>query len=364
MKKNHAISVVFMALTGCVWAEGISTIKELDDAALFSFAVFGDHHGASPNGGTRRENMARLDAYVKAHDQFVIGAGDHILKYYPEKAYPVGNGNSFVNFIEKDSYWNNHFYPAIGDHDNQYEAELKQNWGFGWKLFTHLHDFFNRPNVEFRQPGDRKIENGGVLYDDRKVDYYARFDNCIYPGIPAGYTVHLISLHFGNQLVFAPQTRDFMVNKFLMLSAVRTNNDIILLVSQAQSEFMEDIASVIDESQKKLILQTADFIIEGNSHTFRRHPRFDSEYPNGAVCLNVGTVILDNPENSRGYLNFHVLADPVRVTVQYIDLDAPERKLHTGPVSANYMNELSGPWIKTIGGSYQPVDWSLLDLTK
>jgi len=358
MKTIYLLLVLLTTQAVCAVPTAISTIEELDEAALFSFAVFGDHHGASRNGGTRRENMARLDDYVQKHDQFVIGLGDHILKYYPETAYPKGTANSFVNFIETDPYWNNHFYPNIGDHDNQYEADLKQNWGYGWKLFTHLNDFFNRPNVEFREPGVQKIENKGQWYDDQLVDYYAWFDHQGYPEIPEGYTVHVISLHYGSGLVFADQSRDFMMSQLENLAARRTDKDIILLVSQAQGEFVANIASSLNESQRSLLLQTADFIIDGNSHKFHRHARYDQHYSNGALCMNVGTPILKNSENARGYLNFHVLANPTRVAVQYIDLDAAERTLQEGPVSANYMNELSGPWMKTVdGGAYEPIHW-------
>ena len=90
------------------------------------------------------------------------------------------NRTRFDDVMKNDPFFHNHFYPVIGDHDNETRlyyngiSGLQTDWGRGWVIFKSLNNFFNRSDVEFRPKQSSKVLSGGKYYDDQLIDYHAK----------------------------------------------------------------------------------------------------------------------------------------------------------------------------------------------
>ncbi len=313
----------------------VSEFSDLDDGSLFHFSIMSDNDGNSPynaSTGKREVSMQRLNAWVQSAE-FVIGAGDHVSS-------PIAD-DSFLDFVKNDPYWRVKFYPNIAGGENQAFGEGENDWGSGWELLNHVDNFWDRPNVEV-QPN--------------KVDYYAAFQK-------SGFTVHLIQLHFSDgqdaEESLKEESRQFMEHKLEELAATKTNKDIIVVVAHSVSgDFVKD-ANFTDH-RKDLLLSTADICVSASSHAFQRYTSYNEAYPNGAVHYNSGTAT--NSGATHGYMEFHVLDNPPRVFIQYINIeDYSTRNLQT-----DYVDGVGDPTlalVKELGGPSYNVDWRKVNLT-
>jgi hypothetical protein len=197
-------------------AKGVTTIEELDDAAVFSFSVISDNQGNATN----EVPVARALEWISSKAVFCIGNGD---------LFNGNGGDPFGDLLsDTNSWFHYNFYPVIGDHDNEIRIDgvrgQEKLWGRGHIVFDMVADFYNRPNIEFRVPSSNKVRSGGDLYEDRQVDYYAKETH-------GEFTLHIIAIHKGDKSALARRSADFMIQKIEELSASKTEHDMIILVA-------------------------------------------------------------------------------------------------------------------------------------
>lgn len=291
--------------------EDVETIQQLDEMAVFSFAIMSDNKGDSP---LSREPFARMVQWIQeSGDSFVVGLGDHVKK---------GWRNDFLPFVRGNSWWHDHFYPNVADGENEYYGSGQGDWGAGGAILDEV-DLRQRPGVVVR-------ENG--------AEYYA--------AIPAesGYTVHLIQLHFPDtptnpQLAFPEDSRAYALEALAAID--KGPKDLIVMAAHSING---DWLSAISAQQQRQIMEKADLVLSATTHRFQRNTA-EGYDEHGALHINTGSITYPNgtPE---GYVEVHVLEDPVRLVVQFIDATRETRQLQ-GPRFA---------FLKEIGGGVRPID--------
>ncbi len=306
-------------------ALSISTIEELDETSVFHFAIISDNKGIA----TEDTDMQRCDAWIRNSAEFVLGLGDHL----------VSDPDPFLSFIQNDSYWRTNFYPNIADGENQYFSGSQAKWGTGGKMFDYVDDFWGRPNV-------RGQGNG--------VDYYAFFE-------VSGFTVHVISLHYsdsydgskGGRSGLIEESRVFMHDTLLGID--KGPKDIIVVLAHSTGgDFVKSAG--LSRERRDLLFQKADLLCSATTHVFQRFDEYDSQYINGALSINTGSV--GNTGSTSGYVELHVLDDPPRLVVQYMNLEQDIRKLQIGPITKTKAKNPTDPVIKQIGGRSYQFDWN------
>jgi len=315
---------------------GVSTIEDLDSISHFRFAIMSDNKGDSPyvgNWGNDKEksrlSMERLAAWTRT-SEFILGLGDHLFN--------SDGSDPFLDFIKNDPYWRVNFYPNVADGENQAFGTGQDDWGAGKEIFNYVDDFWGRNNV---------------LGQGNGVDYYAFFEK-------SGFTVHVISLHYsdaGPGLI--EESRQFMEDRLTELARIKSNKDIILVLAHSTGgDFVKN--ANFNSARKHLLLSTADLCVSATIHTFERYPDYNIQYPNGAVHYNSGAA--SQTGSTHGYMEMHVLDDPPRMIIQYINLeDNDTRQLQTG-----YIEGIGDPTlatIKEINGPAYEVDWNMLQGT-
>lgn len=267
------------------------TIQWLDKHAVFSFAIMSDHKGLSP---VDSEPFARMTEWIKEDgDQFVIGLGDHL---------KIDRPNTFLNFLKENAWWHENFYPNVADGENEYYGKDQNAWGAG-APFLDVVDMKMRPNVSIG-------ENG--------CEYYAKIN-------AAGYTIHLIQLHFPDhpredRLSFREKSKIYMEN--ILRNMDKGPKDIVIVAAHSISGFwMESLT----QEQKDLVAQKCDLALSATTHHFERKKL--SEYGDrGALMINTGSITYADEGSVNGYVRVHVLENPLRLDVKYINVDdTPEQ---------------------------------------
>lgn len=286
IKKISALCLVL-----CPLAWPIATIGELDRASLFNFIVMSDNKGNSPLDDSHMEKCDRW-----AHDaksEFIIGLGDHVKK---------GTPNTFIDYMKNtaNTLWNAKFYPNVADGENEYWGSGQGDWGSGKPIFDAVR-LADRANVELRS---------------NKVEYYAKVS-------VKGFTVHLIQLHFadspGPDLAFRENSRQYMMDK--LASITKGPKDIIMVMAHSQNG---DFLSVLSNTQRAALLAKADFLMSATTHTYKRLTYSGFER-SGTLSLNTGSVGNSGSEN--GFVQIHVLENPVRYVLQYQSTNGGSRQL-------------------------------------
>jgi hypothetical protein len=330
---------------------GVTTINQLDSIAVFHFAIMSDNKGAA----TENVSLQRCDSWVRNKAEFVLGLGDNL----------ENNPDPFISFIKTDSYWKDKFYPNVADGENQYYSGNQGDWGTGVKIFNEVNNFFGRSNVTFRALTSDA--------DDRKVDYYASF-------AIKGYKVHLLSLHFSDtydgsmgpsvgNYGMANCTIDFMVSKLTELKKIKTDKDIILVLAHSSSgDFVRD--AITDATKRQLLCTTADLCVSATIHVFQKWDRYTNYGPNAAVHYNSGQCG-GTTGSTKGYMEIHVLENPTRIVIQYIDVELlTTRQLARvgglARVSTTVANKLmTAPYVKQINGPTTRIsDWNTVKVDK
>jgi hypothetical protein len=313
-----AAALGLLALTGvAAGAESalasIRTVEDLDKAAVFSFALMSDNKSDSPK--TARE-FANMVKWVKeSGDSFVVGLGDHVAR---------GLGDSFLQFLAENKWWHEHFYPNVADHENYYYGESQGDWGAGRKIFDAV-SLGSRPGVKIR-------ENG--------AEYYAKI-------AVNGYTVHLIQLSFPDEpadpeVAFKPDSRKYLVETIRGIE--KGEKDIIL--AGAHSRYGSWIG-LLSEEQRKTVMEKADLVLSATTHVFMRI-QVEGYEDHGALCLNTGSITYPLFFAIAGYVEVHVLENPLRLVVQYIHADGDRRELQSDDYA----------WIKKLGGKIEPAKFA------
>ncbi len=294
--KTIIIMAVAILLSGCTTkpidtpeALGLPEIKTFEDLkkiSAFSFAIMSDNKGDSPKNCPRNARMAKW--IRQNNNQFVIGLGDHLKR---------GWDNSFLDLIKEDPWWNQNFYPNIADGENEYYGSCQCDWGAGGKLLEDI-NFSQHSNVDLR-------ENGS--------EYYAKI-------LVKGYTIHLIQLHYPDMSsdcdqAFPEDSRQYL--KTTLRNINKGPQDIIIAAAHSRTGFWTDI---LDKELKNLVMKKTDLVLSATTHYFKRKTL--TEYgDSGALVINTGSVNYPHPLSHGGYIHVSVLEDPLRLILQYINVE-------------------------------------------
>jgi len=302
--------------------KGVNSIQELDSLAAFSFAIMSDNKGDSPSSAVQFARM--VNWMEESQDRFVVGLGDHVKK---------GWENSFLPFIKTSSWWQHNFYPNAADGENEFYGKDQGDWGAGGKIFREV-ELSANPHVTIRK---------------NSCEYYAAIKE-------KGYTVHLIQLHFPDRpkdpaVAFPEDSRNYQIHTLKQIN--KQKNDIIIAAAHSRSGFWIEL---LTDEQQNLVMTKCDLVLSATTHFFERKiiPGYEEK---GALLINTGSVTYPNSYSPYGYIQVHVLENPLSLVVQYIDTGKPERILQHSEYA----------FIKIIGGKIlntnfrPPPPWEEMD---
>jgi hypothetical protein len=284
-------------------------IGALDQEAAFSFAIMSDHKGLSSEDS---ERFARMALWIEeSGDAFVIGLGDHL---------KIDRPNTFLEFLKKDRWWHDNFYPNVADGENEFYGGAQESWGMGKPILEHI-GLDQRSNVRLGETG---------------CDYYVR--------IPVGeYTVHLIQLHFpdhprDDKLSFRKVSKRFLKDRLKEIE--KGPKDIVIAAAHSISGFW---INQLTKEDKELVAEKCDLMLSATTHHFERKKL--SEYGDrGTLMINTGSVTYPDSDikgSLPGYVQVHVLESPLRLDVKYLNVDLENRAMP----SREYA------YTKTVGGT-------------
>ncbi len=289
-----------MALFCCIAAlwvilpAGVSyqNVGELDESAVFSFAIMSDNKGDSPS--SKIEFARMVDWINESGDAFVIGLGDHVKKDWQ---------NDFLSFLQENAWWHRCFYPNVADGENEYYGSGQGDWGAGRPMLDEV-DMASRPEVVIR---------------DNKAEYYATI-------VVEGYTVHLIQLTFSDTpsdtwIAFTEDSRRYLVETLTGIE--KGEKDIVVVCAHSRTGSWIELLS---EERRRLVMEKADLVLSATTHFYTRIVPTGYLYV-GALCLNTGSITHPSGGSDPGYLQVHVLEDPFRLVVQYHDAGQERRSL-------------------------------------
>ncbi len=297
--------LIIFGLSGNAIAQG--TLRQLDSMAVFSFSVMSDNKGYA----LENPHMRKCDRWIREEgDPFILGLGDHVKD---------NRKNPFLRLISHDSLWHNHFYPNVADGENEFWGTGQDDWGAGWPILDSA-GLFQRKNVWIR---------------NNKCEYYARETH-------SGITVHIIQLHYSDSppypdSAFREDSRQWLMD---VLDSIKKDSDDIIIVLAHTGNWV----NVLNKQRKAKVLEKADLILGATTHIFTRY-----EYPGHPpekVALSLNTGAVGNSIDS-GFLQVHVLKDPLRLIVQYQRTRFPARQLQAPLFS----------YEKIIGGPVRQIDW-------
>jgi len=284
--------------SGTMTTEDASAASALDQQAAFSFAIMSDHKGLSSEDS---ERFAKMERWIKeSGDACVIGLGDHL---------KIGRPNTFLNFLKNDPWWHDNFYPNVADGENEYYGGTQDAWGMGKPILEHI-------GLDKR---------AGILLGETGCDYYTK--------IRVGeYTLHLIQLHFpdhprDDHLSFREASKRFLASRLNEIE--KGPRDIVVAAAHSISGFW---VNQLSKEDKDLVAEKCDLMLSATTHHFERKKL--SEYGNrGALMLNTGSVTYPDSDivgSVPGYIQVHVLDNPLRLDVKYLNVDLDDRTLPGG----------------------------------
>ncbi len=268
----------------------IGSFQELEKISEFSFAIMNDNVDDSLKFST--ENAKMMNWVAERNDQFVIGLGNHLKKDLD---------SSFFETVKANQWWRQNFYPNIAGNENEFYGNGKDDWGAGGRMLTDF-DFHQNENVEM-------CNNG--------CEYYAKID-------VNGYIIHLIQLHFSDQpeddkLAFREDSRQYLLTTLQNIE--KSSKDIIIVAAHARSgHWIDDIGN---RDLKLILLRKCDLVLCATNHRYGRKS-FPGFEPTGAVLLNTGSL---NHSSKKGYVHVSVIKEPLRMVIQYINIEDDEMSL-------------------------------------
>lgn len=299
--------------------QNIQTLADLENQELFSFSIISDNHGASPMDNIQ---MARMNKWISdSEDAFVLGVGDHLSKK---------GDNEFLSYILRNNWWKNNFYPSIGDAENEYFGKSQGDWGTGSKLLDLL-AFDKKSNI-------CRNENG--------AEYYAQIQT-------KGINIHYISLHFPDNpadvsIAFPESSKKYLIKTLNEIH--KGANDIIIVSAHSMYGSWIDYLNPV---QQKIVLAKCDLLIAGTTHYFER--RVLENYENsGPLVISCGSVNNARWACNNGFVQVHVISNPLSLIVQYTNTDEQYNKLQNAPHS----------FVKFINGNVYPLDFQHLEPTQ
>jgi len=293
--------------------QNVNTLYDLEETEAFSFSVISDNHGSSPIDNIE---MAKMSKWVyNSKDAFVLGVGDHLQK---------NKDNDFLTFLICNEWWKNNFYPTIADAENDYFGSGQSDWGSGGQLLN-LIGLNRRNNVQMNP-------NGAEYYAQMKVD---------------DITVHYIVLHFPDnpgdiKIAFPESSKQFLINTLNHIN--KTENDIIIVSAHSMYGSWIDCLS---PAQQHIVNRKCDLLLAGTTHYFERRTPEGLEN-SGPLMLSAGSVNKARWGSVNGFLQVHVMRNPLSLVVQYVNTDDSENKLQVSPYS----------YVKYINGGVYPLSFT------
>lgn len=292
--------------------QNIQSYEELEDSKSFSFSIISDNHGASPIDNIQMAKMSKWVADSK--DAFVLGIGDHLQK---------NKENDFLTFLLRNEWWKQNFYPTIADAENDYFGNGQSDWGSGGKLLNVL-GMQNRWNVEMNSNG---------------AEYYAKM-------VVEGVVVHYIVLHFpdnpnNSDIAFPESSKKFLINTLNKIQ--KSDNDIIIVSAHSMYGSWIDYLS---KAQQQIVNKKCDLLLAGTTHFFERRVPTGLEN-SGPLMVSAGSVNEARWGSKNGFLQVHVMKNPLSIIVQYVNTDDSQIQLQDAPYS----------YVKYINGSVFPLNF-------
>jgi hypothetical protein len=303
---NKTSNTILILLIATAPLSAQMSMKKLDSIAAFSFSIMSDNKGYS----IENESMYKCDKWIReAGDKFILGLGDHVKD---------NRANPFLLFIKTDSLWHYHFYPNIADGENEFWGEDQADWGAGSPILDYV-DLSDRENVKIR---------------NNKCEYYAVEEH-------EGIKVHIIQLHYSDtpknpKIAFNKSSRDYL---FKTLDNIdKTDKDIIVVLAHT-----DEWIDVLDKKEREKLLAKADLILDANTHSYKKY-KVKNAPENAAAVFNTGAV---GNSGNNGFMQIHVLKNPLRMIIQYQETQNATRKLQKKGFA----------YEKIINGKTQKIDW-------
>lgn len=292
--------------------QNVQSLDELENNESFSFSIISDNHGESP---MENLQMAKMTKWVKeSNDAFVLGVGDHLQK---------NKSNDFLAFLVRNEWWKNNFYPTIADAENDFFGKGQSDWGSGSK-FLNILGLNKKSNVSMNNNG---------------AEYYAQMN-------VNGITVHYIVLHFpdnpyNEDIAFPESSKQYLINTLNSIN--KTNKDIIIVSAHSMYGSWIDNLSA---SQQQIVNKKCDLLLSGTTHFFERRV-MDGLENSGPLMINCGSVNKARWNGNNGFVQVHVMQNPLSLVVQYVNTDESENKLQESPYS----------YVKYINGGVYPLSF-------
>lgn len=292
-------------------APGLSVMDLLDRTDAFSFTIMSDHKGSAPSNSPEMARMAEWMRQSRA--RFVIGLGDHLCKRFD---------NPFLDFVNEDEWWHRYFYPNIADGENGHYGAGQGDWGSGGKLLQHI-NIAGRP---------------GVFVRDNGCEYYARIH-------AAGFTVHLIQLHYPDTprdpaIAFNEDSRQYLIDTLQSIN--KGPEDIIIVGAHTITGYW---VHQLSPERQKIVMDKCDVVLSATTHYYGRQVLGGYE-TSGALCVNAGSVNYPAQGPGGGYIQVSVFRSanerkPHSMLLQYVSAETDERMVAL-PQNKAYLKEIGG----------------------
>ncbi|MCD6328219.1 5'-nucleotidase C-terminal domain-containing protein [bacterium] len=270
----------------------MQTIAELDETAAFNFTIMSDNKGDSP---ASKPEFARMVKWIEeSRSAFVIGLGDHVKR---------GWRNDFLEFLDENAWWKQNFYPNVADGENEFYGKNQGDWGAGAPILDTV-DLSTQSNTTIRKNG---------------CEYYSKIN-------VAGYTVHLIQLHYSDQprdeaIAFTKDSRQYLIDT--LRSIEKGEKDIVIAAAHTRTGFW---INQLSDEERPVVMDKCDLVLSATTHFFER--KIIPEYENsGPLFINTGSITYPSRYCPPGYVHVHVLENPTRLIVQYINASRPQREM-------------------------------------
>jgi hypothetical protein len=123
-----------------------------------------------------------------------------------------------------------------------------------------------------------------------------------------------------------------MINK--IKSIEKSDNDIIFVVAHSKEGEWQ---SYLTEEQLDIVMSKVDIGFSATIHIFERIT-VSGHNNDGTLFINTGSITNGYLTGGDGYIELHVLTDPTRVVLQYIDMDKDTLELNKTTAWIKYIN--------------------------
>jgi len=158
--------------------------------------------------------------------------------------------------------------------------------------------------------------------------------------------VHLIQLHYpdtpaDDKVSFRADTKKYMVDT---LNGIKKGDkDIVITAAHSRLGFFYN---QLNSKERKVLVDKCDLVLSATTHVFMRMRTSDYKI-NEPLLVNTGSITHARGFCPNGYIQVHVLENPLSLVVQYQNAKKEKREF----ASSYYA------WIKKIGGEVIATDF-------